>query len=167
MLFSDGFWVTLDKEHFCFHQFFLYILFYQFFTTFKDGVLKQEVTPLKEGEGKKHYAKLYVQDGELVAVNKPNVPQREKTYLLTYPRSLIRVFNIHMKKLCILDCPNAPSQDFRQHYENMPIQVYWKFHHQKKKKKWKFSGKKFKYFSYFSSKHRLWVLDRTASARRF
>ena len=23
----------------------------------------------------------------------------------------------------------------RQHYENTPIQVYWKFYHQKKKKK--------------------------------
>ena len=31
----------------------------------------------------------------------------------------------------------------------------------------KFSDKKFTYFSYFCSKHRLWVLVRTASARRF
>ena len=30
-----------------------------------------------------------------------------------------------------------------------------------------FSDKKFWYFSYFCSKHRLWVLVRTASARRF
>ena len=30
-----------------------------------------------------------------------------------------------------------------------------------------FSEKKFWYFSYFCSKHRLWVLVRTASARRF
>ena len=34
-------------------------------------------------------------------------------------------------------------------------------------KKWNFSDKKFWYFSYFCSKHRLWVLVRTASARRF
>ena len=34
-------------------------------------------------------------------------------------------------------------------------------------KKWKISDKKFWYFSYFCSKHRLWVLVRTASARRF
>ena len=34
-------------------------------------------------------------------------------------------------------------------------------------KKGKFSDKKFWYFSYFFSKHRLWVLVRTASARRF
>ena len=33
--------------------------------------------------------------------------------------------------------------------------------------KWKFSDKKFWYFSYFYSKHRLWVLVRTASMRRF
>ena len=31
----------------------------------------------------------------------------------------------------------------------------------------KFSDKKFWYFSYFCSKHRLWVLVRTASTRRF
>ena len=34
-------------------------------------------------------------------------------------------------------------------------------------KKWKISDKKFWYFSYFCSKHRLWVLVRTASMRRF
>ena len=36
-----------------------------------------------------------------------------------------------------------------------------------KKKKKKKSDKKFWYISYFYSKHRLWVLVRTASARRF
>ena len=34
-------------------------------------------------------------------------------------------------------------------------------------KKGKFSDKKFWYFSYFCSKHRLWVFVRTTSARRF
>ena len=34
-------------------------------------------------------------------------------------------------------------------------------------KNWKFSDKNLRYFSYFCSKHRLWVLVRTASARRF
>ena len=34
-------------------------------------------------------------------------------------------------------------------------------------KKWKFSDKKFWYFSDFCSKHRLWALVRTASTRRF
>ena len=34
-------------------------------------------------------------------------------------------------------------------------------------KNWKFPDKKFWYFSYFCSKHRLWVLVRTASTRRF
>ena len=34
-------------------------------------------------------------------------------------------------------------------------------------KNWKFSDKNLWYFSYFCSKHRLWVLVRTASARRF
>ena len=48
------------------------------------------------------------------------------------------------------------------HYENTPIQIYWKFHHQKPKvfrlKIW--------YFSYFCSKQ-IVVLVRTASPRRF
>ena len=34
-------------------------------------------------------------------------------------------------------------------------------------KNWKFSGKKLRYLSYFCTKHRLWVLVRTASPRRF
>ena len=49
------------------------------------------------------------------------------------------------------------------HYENTPIQIYRKFHLQN----WKFLDKKRWYFSYFWSKHRLWVLVRTASVRRF
>ena len=54
------------------------------------------------------------------------------------------------------------------HYENTPIQIYCNF----TTKKGKFSDKKFWYFHkywYFSfrSKHRLWVLVRTAMTRRF
>ena len=45
----------------------------------------------------------------------------------------------------------------------MPIQIYWKFYHQKNEN---FQIKKFWYFSYFCSKHRSWVLVRTASTRR-
>ena len=37
----------------------------------------------------------------------------------------------------------------------------------KKTKKWKFWDKKIIFFSHFCSKHRLWVLVRTASPRRF
>ena len=40
-----------------------------------------------------------------------------------------------------------------------PIQIYWKFYHQKMKI---FRWKILIYFSYFCSKHRLWVLIRTA-----
>ena len=50
------------------------------------------------------------------------------------------------------------------HYENMPIQIYRKFHLQKTES---FQIKKNSYFSYFCSKHRLWVPVRTASERRF
>ena len=50
------------------------------------------------------------------------------------------------------------------HYENTPIQIYRKFHFQKTEN---LQIKKLWYFSYFCSKHRLWVLVRTASPRRF
>ena len=44
-----------------------------------------------------------------------------------------------------------------------PIQIYWTFYH----KKIKIWDKKFWYFPYICSKHRLRVLVRTASSRRF
>ena len=34
--------------------------------------------------------------------------------------------------------PHNAASDLRSHYENTPIQIYWKFYH---KKKWKFSDK--------------------------
>ena len=46
----------------------------------------------------------------------------------------------------------------------MPIQIYWNFLPSKNEN---FQIKKFWYFSHFCSKHRLWVLVRTASPRRF
>ena len=52
----------------------------------------------------------------------------------------------------------------RVHYENTPMQIYRKFHLQKIEN---FQIKNSDIFSYFCSKHRLWVLVRTASARRF
>ena len=54
------------------------------------------------------------------------------------------------------------DQGIRPHYENMPIQNILKILQPKKEK---IQIKKFWYFSYFCSKHRLWVLVRTASAR--
>ena len=51
----------------------------------------------------------------------------------------------------------APDSDTQAHYENMPIQIYWKFHHQKQ-------SFQIHYFSYFCLKHRLWVFVRTASS---
>ena len=50
------------------------------------------------------------------------------------------------------------------HYENTPIQIYGEFRPTKTEK---FQINKLWYISYFCSKHRLWVLVRTASARRF
>ena len=50
------------------------------------------------------------------------------------------------------------------HYEVTPFQMYRRFHPQKTEN---FQIKNSRYVSYFCSKHRLWVLFRTASARRF
>ena len=60
-----------------------------------------------------------------------------------------------------------PACASTHHYENMPIQIYWKFPPPPQKKMKIFRKKKYWYFSYFCSKHRLWVPVRTASPRRF
>ena len=49
------------------------------------------------------------------------------------------------------------------HYENTPIQIYWKFHHQKTES----FQIKILIFSRFCSKYWLWALVRTSSPRRF
>ena len=50
------------------------------------------------------------------------------------------------------------------HYENKPIQIY---NENLPPNNENFQIKKFWYFSYFYSKHRLWVLVRTALSRQF
>ena len=52
-------------------------------------------------------------------------------------------------------------------YQNITKTRLFKYIENFTSKNWKFSDKKIWYFSYFCSKHRLWVLVRTASARRF
>ena len=52
------------------------------------------------------------------------------------------------------------------HYENRPIQIYIKFHLKKKNENFQIK-KKSDIFLYVCSIHRLWLLVRTASARRF
>ena len=51
-------------------------------------------------------------------------------------------------------------QSLRKHPYSTPIENFTT-------KNWKFSDKKFQYFSYFCSIHRLWVLFRTASMRQW
>ena len=67
-------------------------------------------------------------------------------------------------KVSFLHCMAQQGRNVRNHYENTAYSNILKF---LQPKTGKFSDKKFKYFSYFCSKHRLWVLVRTASARRF
>ena len=56
--------------------------------------------------------------------------------------------------------PDMETQTLRKHAYSNTLKIL-------PPKIGKFSDKKFWYFSYFCSKHRLWVLVRTASARRF
>ena len=71
--------------------------------------------------------------------------------------------NLNVRSFMCSVFPRATFADFtslRKHtYSNI-----WKILQPKKGKK---SDKKYWYFSYFCSKHRLWVLVRTASTRRF
>ena len=53
---------------------------------------------------------------------------------------------------------------FLLHYKNMPIQIYWKFYNQKEEN---FQIKNSDIFHISALKHRLLVLVRTASPRRF
>ena len=53
------------------------------------------------------------------------------------------------------------------HYENMPIQIYWKFYHKKKKKTEKNSDKKDLIFFIFLLETKITIHVRTALARQF
>ena len=57
------------------------------------------------------------------------------------------------------------SHSFR-HYENTPIQIYWKFYHQKKMKIFQIKVLLI-FFMFLLKKHRLWILVRTVSAVLF
>ena len=67
----------------------------------------------------------YIIESRLLIIFLRNDPQRPKTYLLTcapndnanqlaHPNSLIRVFIVRMKQLCILGYRNAPNEDSDQ-----------------------------------------------------
>ena len=59
------------------------------------------------------------------------------------------------------------KQSFFSHSSSITKTCLFKYTENFTTKKWKFSDKKFWYFSCFCSKHRLWVLIRTASLRQF
>ena len=69
-----------------------------------------------------------------------------------------------LKLFMYFSCPQLWKVGEAYHYENTPIQIYGKFHHQKTEN---FQIKKLWYISYFCSKYRLWVLVRTTSSRQF
>ena len=99
-----------------------------------------------------------------------------------HPCSLIRVF---ADRMCLLQPPD--EQNPIPYWVDVQADLYFCWSHRSycrfwhaitktplfkyaenfTTKKWNFSDKKFWYFSYFCSKHRLWVLVRTASMRQF
>ena len=98
-------------------------------------------------------------------------------------RSLIRAFTVRQKSLDTTGCMNAEQRPgwyfvHAQYDLNMHILRMFKVTSLRKRaysntmkisppKTENFHIKKLRYFSYFCSKHRLWVLVRTASMRRF
>ena len=77
---------------------------------------------------------------------------------------LIVVYNYNFGIFVQVSITTRTYVEFEFHYENTPIQIFRKFHLQKLKN----ADKNFYiFFSYFCPKHRLWILVRTASERRF
>ena len=64
------------------------------------------------------------------------------------------------------DVCHIDAYEDSQHYKNTSIKIYLEFYHQKKKIK-SFQMTNSGMFHISAQKHRLWVLVRTASARRF
>ena len=92
----------------------------------------------------------------------------QTNYYLFIKMHLMNVFEISkgiwfLKIIIIVKNKNKKYNN--NHYENMPIQIYWIFLPPKKNEN--FQIKNSDIFSRFCSKHRLWVLVRTASPRRF
>ena len=77
---------------------------------------------------------------------------------LNQPAHPCNLIVVCMKKLYIIGYPKCPT--LRKHAYLNILKIL-------QPKPENFQIKKFRYFSYFCSKHRLWVLVRTASPRRF
>ena len=91
----------------------------------------------------------------------------------THPRSLIRVFRLILI-FAGLTCQNIPyihkvlkQTGLSKQWRPLRKHAYSNILKILQLKKENFQIKKLWYFSYFCWKHRLWVLVRTASARRF
>ena len=89
----------------------------------------------------------------------PKIPKCHLFFINTSNTQMYDVCIFHMSKKNIAPHIKDIKSFLVSHYENTRIQIYRKSHFQKLK----FSDKKLWYFSYFCSKHRLWVLFRTAS----
>ena len=83
-----------------------------------------------------------------------------------HSRRLIRVFTVHLNTLWSPGCQTSALKRLIRQRIITKTRLF-KYIENFTSKNWNFSGKKLWYFSYFCSKHRLWVLVRTASARRF
>ena len=83
-----------------------------------------------------------------------------KSRMGDFPYSMNRPYHNSTRKC-------QQSKNFGQTFTHITKTCLFKYTENFTTKKWKFSDKKFWYFSHFCSKHRLWVLVWAASARRF
>ena len=91
-----------------------------------------------------------------------HTPSHEKTYII---HSTIYLLEIVIFYIYIFLCLSPPP--LMKSESDITKTRLFKYIENFNSKNWKFSDKKRWCFSYFCSKHRLWVLVRTASARRF
>ena len=104
----------------------------------------------------------------------PQTMHQMNTKISLRSNAVWSVFVVHMIKLCVLGYPNWDHQRFRSDCANAQTDLnlritkprLFKYIENLTTKKGKYLDKKIKYLLYFCSKHRLWVLVRTASARR-
>ena len=123
---------------------------------------QENTTVMRQGQGAQWRSEARTQENlkqDHARCGQPVPSLNQTLFLLSFQHHLIRrfcvVFCTKWKTSCVIDF----------HYENKPIQICWEFYHKKKKKE-KIQTK-ILIFSYFCSKHRLWVLVRTALQSRF
>ena len=98
------------------------------------------------------------------SIRKDYAPRARKVHLTVLPPlklySFSFTFYAFIRTLVLIF-----NRTGRIYYEIIPIQIYWKFYHPKKMKKNQIKNSDIFHIS--AKKHKLWILVRTSSTRRF